>query len=153
MVTENSDGVWTSFFWSDNRARLCAWCGLCRQGDAAFAWARKIEAKGEGGSRKEATSRRNRLGSLARLGGASLVSVVESPDFRNRYDATLFRLLNGSRPGRIFGQGQVRPRAFVVDKITLQGSAQRSLAPHDDVVQAFAPDRTLSLAKTSNVPF
>jgi hypothetical protein len=41
----------------------------------------------------------------ARLGSASLVSVVQSPNLKNGYDPAPLRLFNSSRLRRIFGQG------------------------------------------------
>jgi hypothetical protein len=49
-------------FWSGNRGLVCVRRGNgvhAEKGATAFAWARKIEAKGEAGSRMEATCRRD----------------------------------------------------------------------------------------------
>jgi hypothetical protein len=41
----------------------------------------------------------------ARLGGASLVSMMKSAHLRNFHNKTVLRLVDGSRLRRIFGQG------------------------------------------------
>ena len=48
--------------------------------------------------------------------------------------------LDRSAERRIFCKRQMRPAAFVVGKIALHSSTQRSAVPHQDVVQAFASD-------------
>jgi hypothetical protein len=59
------------------------------------------------------------------LSGVALVSMMESSDLRNHYDAPAFWLLHGPRFRSIFGQRQMSSGVLVVGKITSQSPAQR----------------------------
>jgi len=77
---------------------------------------------------------------LLRLSGASLISVMQSADLRNRYHSPLFRRFHCPGLRGVFAQGQMRTGPLIVGKIIVQRSPQRSLIPHDHVVQALASD-------------
>ena len=49
--------------------------------------------------------------------------------------------LHGPRNGRIFVQGEVSPPLVIVGEVTLQVAVQRTLVPHDDVVETLASER------------
>src|SRR5579864_2906757 len=72
----------------------------------------------------------------ARLGGASLVSMMQAAHLRNLHNKTVLRLVDGSRLRRTFGQCQMRARFAVVMKVASEGLPQRPLVPHNHVVQA-----------------
>src|ERR1700733_15871185 len=54
-----------------------------------------------------------------------VVSMMESSDLRNHYDASAFWLFHGSRFRSIFGQRQMSSGTLVIGKITSQSPAQR----------------------------
>src|SRR5207244_8036397 len=73
-------------------------------------------------------------------GSLSNVKMMKAADLRNFDHLAKSGRLDRSAERRIFGKRQMRPATFVVGKIALQSSTQRSAVPHQDVVQAFASD-------------
>jgi len=73
-----------------------------------------------------------------RLGGASLVTMMESTDLRNRNDTPGFGRLDGPRLRRVLLQSQVCPGSMIVVQEISKVPAKASLVEYDDVVQALA---------------
>ena len=73
-----------------------------------------------------------------RLGGASLVTMMESTDPRNRNDMPGFGRLDGPRLRRVLLQSQVCPGSMIVVQKISKVPAKASLVEYDDVVQALA---------------
>ena len=99
-----------------------------------LAFARNLRTKLSPG--KQTRTSREEHCQEARLGGASLVSMMKSAHLRNFHNKTVLRFVDGSRLRRIFGQGQMRARFAVVMKVASEGLPQRPLVPHNHVVQA-----------------
>ena len=73
-------------------------------------------------------------------GSLPKVKMMKAADLRNFDHLAKSGRLDRSAERRIFCKRQMRPATFVVGKIALQSSTQRSAVPHQDVVQAFASD-------------
>ena len=73
-------------------------------------------------------------------GGAALVTVVQSTNFRECDYVACRHVLDASWSWCVLGQGQMGSRPMIVDAVTRQDSTQVLLAKHDHVVQTFAPD-------------
>ena len=72
--------------------------------------------------------------------------MMQPTNLRNRDDAASTRWLDLSRNRCIPVERQVRSRPVIIRKVTRKNSPQVSFAEHDDVIQAFSPNR-------SNDPF
>ena len=126
------------------RAESAKISSACRQlsagetdrGTRAAAMQRRAESQ-SGECRENPVSARDEIalvhktnGSYRRRGPTNskrrgVVSMMESSDLRNHYDAPAFWLLHGPRFRSIFGQRQMSSGVLVVGKITSQSPAQR----------------------------
>jgi hypothetical protein len=64
---------------------------------------------------------------------------MEPPEDRNRCDAAA--LLSPPELWSILAQRRMGPERVVVQSVGLENAAQVRLAEHDQVIEAFAPDR------------
>jgi hypothetical protein len=74
------------------------------------------------------------------LRGASFVTVVQAAEAGNRHDLAVSGRGDRAGYGRIFIQGQVRPRLQVVLDVPGQGATQAAFVDDDDVIEALATD-------------
>ena len=71
----------------------------------------------------------------------ALVAMVQAADLGDREDPPLLWPLHPSRLRRILLQAQVGSAAVVVGEVVCEQTVQVGLVEHDDMVQAFAPNR------------
>jgi hypothetical protein len=86
------------------------------------------------------------------LGGAALVTMMESAGFTDRNHASRLRRLDRARLRRVLLQSQVRPALMIVVHETLQMTGQAPFAAHDHVVQALAADGADDAFPISSLP-
>jgi hypothetical protein len=75
------------------------------------------------------------------LKGSSIVLMMETAEIGAGHDATHDRRLDWTGDRRVVVQGKMSPRAVVVGDIRHEDAPQMPFVQHDDVVQAFPPDR------------
>ena len=75
-------------------------------------------------------------------GGASLVAMVQSADFRERDHLTFHRGLHASWRGRVFLQREMRSRPMIIGDISGAHAPQMRLVDDDHVIETFASDRS-----------
>lgn len=68
--------------------------------------------------------------------------MMQSAEIRQADDRPEFRRLDLARNGRVIVQRLMRPSLLMVTKILSQNSFQMPFAEHDDVIEAFATNRT-----------
>src|ERR1700681_2612422 len=78
----------------------------------------------------------------SKLCRATLISVVESADFRKLHHFSEFWRLYPPRDGRVFLQGKMRACFLIVFEISLQDAMQTGFIQNDDVIQTLAADRS-----------
>ncbi len=86
------------------------------------------------------------------LGGAALITMMESADFRDRKHAPRVRRLDRARLRRVLLLPQVRPALRIVVHETLQVTGQAPFAEHNYMVQAFAADGADDAFPISSLP-
>ena len=74
-----------------------------------------------------------------RSGGATFVVMVQTAEVRDLDDRAAGRRLYRPRNRRILVQREVRAPLVIVGQVLLEVAAQRPLVPHDDVIEALAP--------------
>jgi hypothetical protein len=72
-------------------------------------------------------------------GGATFVVMVQTAEMRDLNDRTARRWLRRPRDGSILVEREMRSPRVVVGEVLLEVATQRVFVPHDDVVQALAP--------------
>jgi hypothetical protein len=77
-----------------------------------------------------------------RSGGAPLVPMVQAADLGRLDHLTGVGGRDGAGVGRIFHEGQMGPRAVVVNEVGREDSVQMSLAEDDYMVETLAADRS-----------
>ena len=73
-------------------------------------------------------------------GGAPFVVMMQTAEMRHLNDPAARRWLHRPGHGRILVQREVRSPLVVIGEVLFEGSVQRTFVPHDEVVQALAPD-------------
>jgi hypothetical protein len=75
-------------------------------------------------------------------GCASLVTVVQAADFRERDRAAFVRSLHAAWRRRVFRQGEMGPRSVIVENISGERAPQMRLIEDDHVIEALAAHGT-----------
>ena len=82
----------------------------------------------------------------------AFVALVQATELRNRHDLAVARQCDRPRDGRIFAEGQVSPGFQIVLDVGVQHATQPALIPDDDVIKAFAANRSEQALRVGVLP-